>query len=304
MSGTFFDYEPGRIETQFSHDTEYDYINLDIRMDGDITTTTECDDQGRLAEPENHQKECAEFQVYLSSVFCPFGDFIRFLEAITLDVQECAFSWDAEGPQGEMRWKRRFFQDTGFLTVEWYSSEKKFSHRMMLNTRQAVRALYTAFRSFVESSDYDPIRYEELTQGESFALVLSNASLDDLASKLAQMDAATAEAMIRRFREVVGDRHLKGPKQSFPIEHFLGSTETAAHFNEDDLWIPPEWDSWHSDQRIDELKKIYSWGTSSWFGANLRELRSKLVEDWLALPEPPPRRDFKIPRPIDQSTIH
>ena len=138
MSGIFFDYEPGRIHARFSHRGKSDDINLEIRMDGDVTTTTDCDDEWHLAEPENWQKDGTEFTVYMSSVFCPFPDFIRFLEAISIEVQECGFRWMAEGPDGAIQWTRRAIQDTGFLTVEW-SSEDSFSHRMMLNTRQAVR---------------------------------------------------------------------------------------------------------------------------------------------------------------------
>lgn len=133
MAYTLFDYEPGRIEARFSHRTKYDYINLDIRMAGDITTTTECDDQGRKAKPVSYQKERADFTVYMSSVFCPFKNLIWFLEAITLWVQECAFDWDAEGRDGRMHWRRRFIQETGFLTAEWDSSDAEFSHRMMLD---------------------------------------------------------------------------------------------------------------------------------------------------------------------------
>jgi hypothetical protein len=316
MSGIFFNYEPGRIEAQFSHEAEFDYINLDLHVDGDTTISTECDDEFRPLKTESNQKDSADFQVYFSSVWCAFSDFIRFLEAITIEVQKCSFEWDPEGPHGVMRWARRYIQDTGFLTVEWHSSKNKFSHRIMLNTRQAVRTLYSAFRTFVESPDYDPIRYERLTYGECFALVLSNATLNDLACKLAQMDAATAETMFWLLRNAVSDRHRKGPKLSFTIEHFLGSLETAISLGEYDswlqseretesmlkglvayrTWIQPEWDSWDRDRRMEELKAIFDWESGSWYGANLRVLKSKLIEDWLALPEPLSGSNSRIPQ--------
>ena len=301
MSGIFFNFEPGRIEARFSHDTEFDYINLDIRVDGDITTTTKCDDEWRLAHAESQRKEYPEFQVYISSLWCPFPDFIRFLEAITIEVQECSFSWDPEGPEGRMRWERRHFQDTGFLTVEWKSSDKQFSHRMMLNTRQAVKMLYTAFRTFADSPDYDPLRYEELTIGESFALVLSNASLDELADAFLGLNSNAAESVIQSLQDAVSNRRTKGPKLTFPIENFLEATETVIPSSEfHKPWIHPEWDSWDLDQRLNDLKELFDGGCSSWYGANLRELRSMIVEDWLALPEPPPRQNFRIPRQTDE----
>ena len=298
MSGTFFDYEPGRIDARFSHDSKFDHITLDIRMGGDATISTNCDDGFHLAVSENHKKDDMEFQVYVSSVFCPFGDFIRFLEAITIGVQECSFEWDSEGPDGKMHWKRRHIQDTGFLTVDWHSSKKNFSYRMMLNRWQVVGALYTAFRTFAESPDYDPLRYEELAIGESFALVLSNATLDDLAGALVRLNAAAAETVIQRLRDAVGGRHTEGPKMNFPIEFFLESTETGTPPREFYMpWIHPEWRSWSIDQRLADLTELFGDGYSSWHGANLRELRSKLVEDWLAFPEPPTRQSDR-PRRI------
>jgi hypothetical protein len=294
MTSILFEYEAGHIDATFSQDSRYDYIKLDMRMDGDITTTTECNLEGYLADPEQYQKEGVEFTVYMASVFCPFPDFIRFLEAITLDVQECAFHWDAEGPDGEMRWERRYLEDTGFLTVNWCSNKDQFSHRMMLNTRQVVRMLYSAFRSFVESSDYDPIRYENLSYGDSFALVISNASLDDLSDKLVQLDAIDVEAVIQKLKGVVHERNIKGSKMSFPVEYFLEGTEAIVPSSEQDPVILPEWGSWDLAQRRVDLKDIFGWRYISNFGANLRQLQSTLVESWLALPEPLPHRHDRI----------
>ncbi len=298
MSGTFLTYKPGRIDARFSHDQRFDYINLDIFLDGDITVTTDCDDEFRLATPENHKKENVEFQVYMSSVFCPFGDFIRFLEAITLEVQECSFTWDSEGPEGRMRWERRSIHDTGFLTVEWNSSKTQFSHRMMLKTQQAVGALYTAFRAFAESPEYDPLRYERLTIGNGIALVLSDASLDDLAGAIVVLDAIAAETVVQRLRNAMGERRDGELKRSFPIRSFLEPTGTIMPSGEFyQPWICPEWDSWDFDQRFNDLNELFDGGASSWYGANLRELRSRLVEDWLASPELPPPERYEIRSP-------
>lgn len=285
MTYVLFDYKPGHIEARFSHEPEFDFIELGIRMTGDITTTTECDEHGRKMEPVSYQKETADFTVYISSVFCPFKDFMRFLEAITLDVQECAFGWDAEGPDGRMHWLRRLPHDTGFLAVEWMSSKKNFSHRMMLNTRETVSMLYLAFRAFVDSPEYDPLRYEELNYGESFELMLSDASLGDLAERLAEMNAGTVKRVFKSLANSVNDRHMKGPKLSFPIKHFLEASEPvepSSHYNE---WIDPEWDTWDTGRRLIQLEGIFSWGGMSWYGHNLREMRSKLIEDWLSQPE-------------------
>jgi hypothetical protein len=263
---------------------ELDYINLDIRMDG-TTTTTECDDEFQFSMAEEQQQKSAEFSILMSSEFCSFGHFIRFVEAISIEVQECSFYWEVNISHGAMHWRKCNMDETGYLAVEWYSSNKTFMHRMRLNMRQVVAILYGAFRSFAESSEYDPIRYEKLTCGEEFALVLSNASLDDLAYTLAQIDADKAENIIQYLRDTVNSRSAHGPKLSFPIEYFIGDDVPKLISSTDSPWIESEWNRWTIDQRISALKKIFDWDSHAKSGAHLRELRSKLVEDWLALPK-------------------
>lgn len=58
-------------------------------------------------------------------------------------------------------------------------------------------------------------------------------------------------------------------------------------------WIQPEWDSWDRERRTETLKAIFVWENGPWNGTNLRQLKSKLIEDWLALPEPSPRKNRK-----------
>lgn len=298
MAGTYFEYTPGRIAARFSHDAEFDYINLDINMDGDVTTTIDCDDDKKLGLPQDHKRESVDLGVFMSSVCCPFRDFLRFLEAITLEVQHCSFGWDAEGPNGEMHWQRRFIRDTGFLTIRWDASEDEISHRMMLNTRQAVKELYSAFRTFVESPDYDPLRYEELSNGENFSLLLSDGNLEDFVRAVATLRIDQAQTSVRRIQDAVSNRSLRGPKLSFPMTYFVDVQTDTNYSGEPDTSIPADWKDLEVDQRMARLMEIFEGGGSSWWGVNLRELRSKMVEDWLAQPEPPPRRNFSIQKHI------
>ena len=273
------EYEPSRLEARFSHDT-FDYIHLDLRIGGDVTWVTECDTRGEsLAPAVRHQQASVEFTLYMSSPFCPFGDFVRFLEAVTIGVQECAFSWNAEGPDGEFRWESAG-DDEGMLTVRWHSSREPFSRRASLSRREAVDTLYGAFRRFVESAEYDPLRFEQLTQGECLELVLQRESLDDLRQALVRLDAPKVAGVVSRMDSVVGSRSSAGPPLTFPLSHFLDGEDGA------DIgagFFPTEWDDWSVQLRLEHLGKFFAMGRSAWFGANLRKLRSKLVEDWLAL---------------------
>jgi hypothetical protein len=42
------------------------------------------------------------------------------------------------------------------------------------------------------------------------------------------------------------------------------------------------WVGWCVVQRLDHLAEFFEGRTSGWFGADLRSLRSAMIEDWLA----------------------
>jgi hypothetical protein len=284
--GTNFDYEPGSIKACFIQ-KEFDYIYLDISLTGHVVIQTHLQSENEPGTPIRHQKKGIDLALHITSQECPFKDFVTFLEAIAIDVEECAFNWDAEFCYGRLHWERRFPKDTGFFTVEWSTSREQLSHRMMLNTRQMVGALYLAFRTLVESPDYDRLRYEGVTYGEAFALLLSNASLDDLVREFVRRNALEAKELLLRLGQIYGSRSTDGQKnETRPIEYFLEKTNPNDLWNdyrEYDGWIDPEWDTWNIDQRKNRLETLLSYRNHDWEGNNLQKTRSKLIEEWLVL---------------------
>lgn len=297
MSGTFFDYQPGRINARFRHGSGFDTIVLRIRMSGAVVTTTPCDDQFQKGNPVNHVAAKQNFSVCMTSVWCPFADLIRFLEAIVIQVRECSFDWDAEGPCGVMKWERRFVNKNGFLTVEWHSRSAKFEHRMMLDTKQTVRMLYTAFRRFVESPEYDFIRYEEHTYGEKIVAGLGglyNAS--EIINYLKWLDLRSARKLINVILQRVGYRRafvsegmpelpheIKTPKTFDECLALYGDIDYEDGETENSYQdIRDEWVDWNIAQREADLRDLFESGTSCWDGARLRDLRSIIVEEYLA----------------------
>lgn len=297
MSGILFDYTPGRIDARFRHGSDFDYIVLRMRMSHAAATTAPCDDEFHVGKPVARVAPRIDCSVYMTSVFCPFADFIRFLEAIAVQVQECTFEWDAEGDDGRMRWQRRRVDAEGFLTVSWRGSyggrRQEFSHRMMLDTRQTVRMLYTAFRRFVESHEYDPLRYEELTAGEAFGLILADATVEDFAAALIALDRESAERVIDRACAVVSERTCtsKAPRFRLTLDELQRAAQVGEREANTERRLDPQWDHWESEQRRAEVQtRIFPSSISGWFGSELRALRSALVEQWLASPAPLRRR--------------
>lgn len=299
MSGTFFDYQPGRINARFRHGSGFDTIVLRVRMSGAVVTTTPCDDQFQKGNPVNHVAAKQNFSVCMTSVWCPFADLIRFLEAIVIQVRECSFDWDAEGPCGVMKWERRFVNKNGFLTVEWHSRSAKFEHRMMLDTKQTVRMLYTAFRQFVASPEYDYLRYEEHTYGEELVDGLGRRySQNEIIEYLKSLDLKAARKLLNAifqrsgFRKrgmLAADWHSENAEQiKQPIEFEQCMVLHGDIGNEDidregsDHYIRDEWTGWDDAQRESDLKELFASNTGSWYGARLREMRSTIIEDYLS----------------------
>ena len=227
MGGVFFDYTPGRIDARFRHASRSGMIVLRIQMSEAFVTTTQSDENWKLGESVNHYQRAVDESMFIWATFCPFRDYLRFLEAVALQVQECAFEWDAEGPEGRLEWRRRFIDDTGFLSINWHGSfrghSRKFSHRMMLNTRQMVRMLYSAFRRFVESPEYQPIHYEKVTVKEAFEMVIKDATLDDLVKVLVTRDLKHAESLILAIRMGVADL-VDRKLDRHPLQYYIESS--------------------------------------------------------------------------------
>ena len=306
MGGVFFDYTPGRIDARFRHASRSGTIVLRIQMSEAFVTTTQSDENYKLGESVNHCQRAVDESMFIWATFCPFGDYIRFLEAVALQVQECAFEWDAEGPEGRLEWRRRFIDDTGFLTINWEGSlhgpSRKFSHRMMLNTRQMVRMLYYAFRRFVESPEYQPMRYEKMKIEETFSSVIKDATLDDLVKVVVDCSAQRAESLIYAIRGAVSECLHDGGRTSYPLQYYIENSVAPVDLDEFNSWIDKQWDLWDQVRRASYLREtLFPWSdVVYWDGANLRGMRSKLIEEWLASPEPPRKSPFGIPHRVEE----
>jgi hypothetical protein len=272
-----FDHAPGFITAQFSH-SDFDYIDLHLRLGGEVTEITEWDEHGEPLSTRKVQTSSVECKLFMSSPECAFGDLVSFLEAVAIGVQECAFSWCAEGPGGEMRWNDA--RDRGSLTVIWRSQAGSFRYECLLDKRQVLEALYSSFRAFVESPAYQPLRYESLKIREAFEVVLEDASAGDVAAALVALDAERANAVVKKLECAIDAAKLAGSRVRFPLAYYLAGEEVAPCEEHDVLFAG--WDALAPAQRHARLDKFLSYDRSGWFGANLRQLRSQIVEGWLA----------------------
>ncbi|WP_458136821.1 hypothetical protein [Methylomonas sp. YC3] len=97
----------------------------------------------------------------------------------------------------------------------------------------------------------------------------------------------------------MSNRSFKPEKQSFPIEYLLKSDDAARIPSEPGPIIEPDWDSWDKEQRKVSIKSIFDWPLASWMGSNLRQLRSKIIESWLSMPELLSPQNSRFRKPMD-----
>lgn len=240
---------PARIEVSFRHE-RHDWLRMRVRAQGARPVYVR-----REGEPSAKHPRRRKLSLRLSSVFCPFPDLIAWLEAMAAGVQECAFEWDAEGPMGRLEW------ECPFLSITWRDQGRTYALQIRGERRQVVAAFYQAFRGFMESSAYDPLRYEELRNGDRLVLMLRNElTEDELIGQLLERDAAAAEAKLAAI---------------WPIGPTALNPEALP-------WIDPGWRQWDTARRRAYLKEVFALGGPDWFGTNLRALRSEYVERWLA----------------------
>lgn len=293
MAGLLFDYFDGYLRVDFRNGRWSGDIEIIFYVSGDTTATTPCDDDFKKGEPEIAVAEDVLLRCWTSSsMSCFFRSMVSWLEAVTCNVHECAFSWDGEGPEGELRWFGGI-RESGTLKMVWTGRHDSgaFEHHVRLNKGQMVRALYQSFRDFVESNRYDPIRYERLLYGEVIDLVL-NDGREALAREVAARDRLDAYALIQTIMNFAYEYEKGFPRRS-SLAEFMRMTESYWEGRSSDEESVKEqtnhlfdaaWNNWTIEQRRYHVEKeLYSFESYGEFGENLRQLRSPLVESWLAV---------------------
>lgn len=282
------------IEAVFSHAEAFDFIDLRIAFDGTVFSSSPTSANTYDGPWEDIPCEHADFLVWFSSVYCAFGDFVKFLEAIAVGVEQCQFSWDAEGPNGCFSWQRAAQDGTGFLSVTWHS-RPSYRYVVRIDGKDAARSLYGAFREFVGSDSYDPIRYERLTIGETISLVLDEGDAERLPAELARLDSNAAQTLLMIINGGPDERATHGPKRRHALSDCIGKigkwqamTDELGDAVSRWSWIPDDWDCWSPERRMEEVGTIMGFENTTWYGANLREMWSPLLASWLEI-EPTPK---------------
>ena len=259
-------------------------------MHGAVTVTTGCYEDDGIGDPGVLVAPDAMLRCWVDLCWTSFfREMIAWLEAITVGVQECAFVWDGNGPDGEMRW-RRDEEGPGHLEVKWSGGHQcpAFDHEAKLSRRQLVEAMYRAFVDLIESEDYDPILYESMTDGEAFDLTVNEGS-SALAEEIARRDRSSAFQLIQAVSLRSRD-YEKGPDRSEDLSTFMRMANSLPPVDLTDeiecdhieFLMGKTWDDWPYQERLDYVHQVvFGFRSSGLSGDRLRELRSERIEAWL-----------------------
>ena len=291
MAGVMFDYLDTCIRVDFRSDYCPGYIRIIFHISLDTTAAKHCENDpqknGAAMDAVREVSLPCSTSGVLSSFF---SSLVSWLEAITCNVDECAFSWDSEGPDGDLRWFRGL-EGQGLLIMTWTGSHDSadFEQKILLNKAQMVRALYQSFREFVESDRYDPIAYERLQYGEMFDLVVTDGR-EALAQELAARDSYGAFALIQTIDDFAHDFKKGFPRRAALVELTKlaqswwesPSGNVAWCQSDKEYLLSAAWDNWSKVQRLQHVQEdLCLYGGLGRYGENLRTLRSPLIENWL-----------------------
>jgi hypothetical protein len=137
--------------------------------------------------------------VRTSSVYSPYRQILRWLEAVAIGVDECGTNFRAEGPDFSLSFCRSSrSNDDGTLKVE-RQSRPDYCFEAHVERAQLVNAIYRGFERFTESLHYCPERWQEMTVGQWCCHQLRDScSEGELVDKLLGMPAHEAEKELVR----------------------------------------------------------------------------------------------------------
>lgn len=275
MTGTFYAHRDGTVAVHF-HATLNGWSWMSLKLQQPGTTETDVDDAWNTIGQHTHDTQRLRLKWRMSACFCPFRDFIAWIEAIACGVQRCEWYWNGEGPD---------------YAVEWNSAQLVFSEdgaelfRVRLARRNVLRAFYCSFRRFALSLRYRPGEWENRPSIDVLLEEMGDRlTAEELRGWLLMQDAAGLQRALLPATAVVTASEDFEPKDEFrpatdAEEAIFGGSEQLRHLVH--RLVSAEWNAWPLERRRAELDAILTSPTGGYGGSRLRTLRSPIVERFL-----------------------
>lgn len=220
-----------------------------------------------------------ELQTRFSDVFDPIEPFRRWLEAICIGVEECAFSFATEG------------DDLKFNFLNWnhpvfYEGYDRSYMRMVghVDRNQLIEAFYTGFILFLDSYRYRKEGWEEMSyEGYLSDLV----SPRELLHKLIHLSRAELmEVFVDTYQIHQQVRDCENKKRGQEIKSLLlqsieGKKVTETIGAPAYVTIEEDYDEYRPKDRVRYVKNLLSIPLGHRYGGKMDRFKSKIVEEYL-----------------------
>lgn len=216
---------------------------------------------------------CGTLERALIDCTDPFPKLLRWLEAMVIGVERAEIAiWGSD--------LFRLRAESGTRTVR-ITSVRNWGDPVLFDTtlprRYAISTIYQAFRDYVEGPHYNASEWEAATVGTRLTRAAQQcAHGDDVMSFAVGLPRAD---LVRAFAGTWGWQD--SGDQMIDIRRRLMSA-AGADPKPDFLKVPDDYDSWSVERRKSVLTKHWPTAVTDRHGHGLRELKSKLVEDYLA----------------------
>lgn len=277
-------------------------------------------DTGRWPEhpagPFTEPDQVLKFWMGGTTVTCPFGEMVQWLEKIMTAQYLVDFHWGAEGPCGSMNWFPES-ADIGVLEINW----SRWPCRYLVRTerRNLVASFYGSFRALVESEHYDPTAYESMTAARTLGYWITDFNADDLIDAIVSMDRRNVARVGYAVGEIfdVSTTPWRG-RRPLSLAEFLHQASQLPYYTRTPLkkrgwssvpeqmslaseleryramsfrelrkrfthWVPPTWrDLDDSARRAWAMQSFFcGWHRHFGDGDDLLAIRSEKIEAWL-----------------------
>jgi hypothetical protein len=226
----------------------------------------------------------------------PFPRLLTWLEAIAIGVEECAFSFDEDGPDKEFRIFNRYNHTSRLVIGEprhdfWRGRPADFLNARV-DSRKLVAGFYQSLIVFSESPLYRKEHWQTTSVGECIRYELDGKwSNTDLVDSLMEYDNNQLEMILGKidFAFKTGMYRQREKFKDFKsyLEWCLGRLEID-YVESLDLKCEPysfhrDLDSMDDKDKRAFLEDALIWNVNNWDGCKIGSLRSDIIEGFIEL---------------------